>query len=209
MIRTAAGQSFDSAGTVTATSGNSSSPINLWLVDDNHRIRRTIAEILSNCDGINCTASFCSPNEVLSKLASKVGPDVILLDIHMGDHNGLDTIRPIKSLSRSTRVLMFTTFFDSESESRAKADGASGFLLKTFPLQKILTAIRHAYDQPSPHPKMISSQRATIHPTQTNTLHPQKRGVTLPSPDNQLTSKTAKRSLWMEQCLELFRGIRK
>jgi CheY-like chemotaxis protein len=32
--------------------------------------------------------------------ASKPGPDVILLDVQMGDRNGLDTVRPIKSLSR-------------------------------------------------------------------------------------------------------------
>src|SRR6478736_7994767 len=88
-------------------------PIDLWVVDDNQRMRDTMIELFGQCTGIRCTGAFHSPNAVLSALASRVGPDVILLDVNLGDHNGLDAIRPIKSLSRSTQVLMFTTFFDS------------------------------------------------------------------------------------------------
>lgn len=186
-----------------------SRPISLWLVDDNRRLRATLSELFARCDGIRCTGTFGSPNEVLSALASKVGPDVILLDVHMGDLNGLDAIRPIKSLSRATQVLMLTTFFDSESESRALTSGASGFLLKSFPMETILKSIREAWKKPTPHLKR--AQMPKMMP-----LAP------VESAENQETAKllgvdrspvggpdgSRKRLLWVKHCLDVIRNIR-
>jgi DNA-binding NarL/FixJ family response regulator len=89
----------------------------------------------------------------LSALASKAGPDIILLDIQMGDACGLDAIRPIKALSRSTQVLMLTTFFDVDQKKKALSAGASGFLLKRFPIEQILDSIQEASKNPVPHLK--------------------------------------------------------
>jgi DNA-binding NarL/FixJ family response regulator len=146
---------FNSLSTATtlstpAASEPETTPIRLWLVDDNERIRNMLAELLAKNDGIECTCSFGSASAALSALASKAGPDVVLLDINMGQENGLDAVRPIRSLSRSTRVLMFTTFFDSQAKSRALEDGASGFLLKHYPLDQILQSIRQARLNPEP-----------------------------------------------------------
>ena len=87
-------------------------PIKVWLVDDDDSYRTLLAEFLVTQQGIDCPRHFDSPDAALSALASKTGPDVLLLDIQMRDRNGLDAIRPIKSLARSTRVLMLTTFYD-------------------------------------------------------------------------------------------------
>jgi DNA-binding NtrC family response regulator len=117
-------------------------PLRLWLVDDNDRLRQTVAELLTREQGIACDRSFSSATAALSALASKTGPDVILLDIQMGEENGLDAVRPIKSLARNTRVFMFTTVSDEHARVRAREDGASGFLLKCYPIQKIVATIR-------------------------------------------------------------------
>jgi DNA-binding NarL/FixJ family response regulator len=117
-------------------------PIKVWLVDDDDDYRTLLAESLATQQGIDCPRHFSSPDAALSALASKTGPDVLLLDIQMGDKNGLDAIRPIKSLARSTRVLMLTTFYNSDCHSRALEEGASGFLLKTSELQRLVEDIR-------------------------------------------------------------------
>jgi DNA-binding NarL/FixJ family response regulator len=132
---------------------DSSVPIKIWLVDNNRRLRTMLAELFGQFKGIECTATFHSPNAVLSALASKAGPDVLLLDVHMGEANGLEAIHPIKSLSRSTQVLMLTTFFDHTSKTRAMQAGASGFLLKSFPAEEILASIQQAAKHPAPHRK--------------------------------------------------------
>lgn len=187
-----------------------STPISLWLVDDNRRLRATLSELFERCEGIRCTGTFGSPNEVLSALASKVGPDVILLDVNMGDANGVDAIRPIKSLSRSTQVLMLTTFFDSEVEARALTSGASGFLLKSFPMDKILNSIRQAWSKPAPHLKQITRQ-AAVSATQLNASvvrEASPTAVASSSPAASASDGPRRRLLWIKHCLDLIRNSR-
>ena len=150
-------------------------------------------ELLNACAGIQCKAAFPSPNAVLSKLASKPGPDVILLDIQMGEACGLDAIRPIKALSRSTQVLMFTSCSDKESKRRALTSGASGFLLKQFPLERILHSIHEASLNPAPHLKQFPKQN----PTPIQPAAPQIAS----SPESRKSSGFNRALGWLWDCL--------
>jgi DNA-binding NarL/FixJ family response regulator len=162
---------------------NDSSPtVSIWLVDDDRRLRDALKQILEQFAGIRCTAGFQSPNAVLSALASKPGPDVILLDIQMGGACGLDAIRPIKALARSTQVLMLTTCFDGELKKRALTDGASGYLLKRYPIEQILDSIHQALKHPAPHLKC--SRRQNRMATRENKSH------------------RPNRAQWLKTCLE-------
>ena len=116
-------------------------PVHVWLVDDQANLRALIAETLERHGGIVCTRQFHSPNALLSALASRIGPDVILLDVQMGEANGIDAIPAIKSLSRPTRVLMLTTCYDLEWHQQALESGAAGYLLKTDPLERLTGSI--------------------------------------------------------------------
>ena len=187
-------QNEGAAGTSGVLADEATPPLNLWLVDDNHNLRDTMKDLLGRCAGIRCTAAFPSLNAVLSALASKSGPDIILLDMHMGNANGLDAIRPIKSLSRSTQVLMFTAFFDSESQTRALSAGASGFLLKSFPIERVLDSIQQANRNPVPHAKRSRVKKPIVR-------------VAAEAPDHD-SAVTPKRSLWFKDCLDLFRNRR-
>lgn len=129
------------AETVTASPG--APTVKVWLVDDNDQFRALVADLLGRKEGIECVRQFRSPDALLSALASSTGPDVILLDIEMGAQNGLDAVRPIKSLTRSTHVLMFTTCYDPEYYERALNDGATDYLLKTEPIESLVERIRH------------------------------------------------------------------
>lgn len=117
--------------------------VSVWLVDDNSAFRQALAELLRHQQGICCERDFASPDAALSALASKAGPDVILLDVQMGDRNGLDAIGPIKALSRATQVLMLTSSFDPEGYQQAMNAGASDFLLKSYSPEEITHRIRH------------------------------------------------------------------
>lgn len=127
--------------TTSNQSPGGAGPIHVWLVDDNDRLRAILAELLETRGGIVCPRQFDSPNAVLSTLASRIGPDVILLDVQMGEANGIDAIPAIKSLSRDTRVLMLTTFYDGDWHRQAMASGASDFLLKSYSLEQIAESI--------------------------------------------------------------------
>ena len=127
--------------------------VKVWLVDDDARLRTLVGELLDREGGIECTRQFSGPDELLSTLASKPGPDVILLDVQMGERNGLDAVRPIKSLTPATRVLMFTTCFDSGRRDRALSEGASDYLLKSYPMKEVAARIRFPSDDVKPLPR--------------------------------------------------------
>ena len=133
-----------------ANLATSSRPVKVWLVDDNDRLRMTVAEALGCYKNIQCARHFSGPDALLSELASKPGPDVILLDVQMGERSGLDAVRPIKSLTRSTRVLMFTSCNDSEWRERAMRDGASDYLLKGCGLERMAERICCPANDPPP-----------------------------------------------------------
>jgi DNA-binding NarL/FixJ family response regulator len=140
-------------GTIPVTAGPAESfapNVRVWLVDDNDELRTLVAEVLDRQDGIECARHFSSPDALLSELASKPGPDVILLDVQMGDRNGLDAVRPIKSLTRSTRVLMYTTCFNPEWRERALDEGASDYLLKSYAVERVAARIRCPANDPAP-----------------------------------------------------------
>ncbi len=167
---------------------NPSAALTVWLVDDSQAVRRALKDLLSSCAEVRCTGEFPSPNAVLSALASRPGPDAILLDIHMGEANGLNAIRPIKALSRHTQVVMFTTLRDPESKRRALVNGATDFLLKSASFEEIVAALEHASRNPAPHLK--KSRPAT---------------KVLPA---RSTGRSRPRLLWLDHCLDLF-SVRK
>jgi DNA-binding NarL/FixJ family response regulator len=117
-------------------------PVQVWLVDDNNQLRELIARSLERDGAIRCLREFDCPNGLLSALASRTGPDVILLDIQMGELNGLDALPAIKSLAPETRVFMLTTFFDPSWHKQAMDCGASGYYLKGDSLEKLVASIR-------------------------------------------------------------------
>lgn len=117
----------------------------VWLVDDNERFRSLLADLL-NEEGFECEREFSNPDEALAALSCETPPDVILLDIQMGEYNGLDAIRPFKSAAGETHVLMLTTFAPPEARERAFREGASDFLLKSWSLGEIASRMRQAME---------------------------------------------------------------
>jgi DNA-binding NarL/FixJ family response regulator len=120
--------------------------IRIWIVDDNGPLRDLMADMLNHEVDFECTRQFASPADLLEALSREVAPDIILLDIQMGEYNGLDAIRPIKSLAKGTHVLMFTTFAAPECRARAFREGASDFMLKRWSVEEIVRHIRQAVE---------------------------------------------------------------
>jgi DNA-binding NarL/FixJ family response regulator len=162
-------------GKIPATAGPAGSfapNVRVWLVDDNDELRTLVADVLDRQDGIECARHFSSPDALLSELASKPGPDVILLDVQMGDRNGLDAVRPIKSLTRSTRVLMYTTCYNPAWRERALYEGASDYLLKSYALERVAARIRCPANDPAPGNSSRRANRTTPKPSQRYYVNP-------------------------------------
>src|SRR5437667_9846768 len=117
----------------------------VWLIEDNHSFRRTVVGVLQSAEDLDCARHFANSEEALDEMARGTVPDVVLVDIGLPGLNGLEAVSRIKSISPSTRVVMLTVFDDHDKIFRAICAGASGYLLKTSPMERIIESVREAY----------------------------------------------------------------
>lgn len=119
-------------------------PINVWLIEDNHTFRNTVARALGRVENIECSQHFANAEDALDAMLGGAVPDVALVDVELPGQNGIEAVRKIKSISPATRVVMLTVFDDQEKVFKAICAGASGYLLKTSPVERIAESIHEA-----------------------------------------------------------------
>jgi DNA-binding NarL/FixJ family response regulator len=130
--------------------------INVWLVEDNQIYRGALARLLNQASGLRCSSAFGSCGDALRQLREDHPPEVILLDIGLPGLSGLDGIQQFKSLSPTTHVIILTVFEDADKIVRAICAGASGYLLKTSPGDKIAQAIHEVLGGGAPMTPQIA-----------------------------------------------------
>ena len=80
------------------------------------------------------------------ELTEKKQPDLVLMDLKMPGMNGIEATREIRKKHPDIKILVLTTYDDDEWVFDAIRAGASGYLLKDTPRQKIIEAIRGTVD---------------------------------------------------------------
>jgi DNA-binding NarL/FixJ family response regulator len=114
--------------------------ITVSIVDDDADLRQQIAQYLATASNIRCKSSYASAEEALHFLPHD-RPDVVLMDINLGDVDGIECVSRLKEIMPEAQVLMLTVFEDTDRIFRALAAGAAGYLLKRLPPKKLLEAI--------------------------------------------------------------------
>jgi len=114
----------------------------VWLVEDNHLFRRGLAKLIEDSDDLACPLAVSSCEDALDILEKDNPPEIVLMDIGLPGMNGIDGTREIKLRSPATRVIMLTVQEEDASVFRAICAGASGYLLKPTPVERIVDAIR-------------------------------------------------------------------
>jgi DNA-binding NarL/FixJ family response regulator len=133
-------------------------PVELWMVEDNHAFRNTVSRLLNQTEDIRCTRTFPACEDALALLYVGATVDVILLDVELPGMNGIDGLRKIKAISPATRVVMLTVFEDHERVFRAICAGASGYLLKASPFDRIVESVHQVMAGGSPmSPRVATS----------------------------------------------------
>lgn len=113
------------------------------LVDDHVSFAESLGIAIDVQDDLRCVGVASTLGQAV-RLVEKHVPDVVLMDVHLPDGDGIEGTGRIKELSPSSRVLILTAHADLEVMARAAARGACGFLPKESPVSEILSAIRTA-----------------------------------------------------------------
>ena len=114
--------------------------IRIMIVDDQSLIRDGLAMLLNLRSELEVVGTANDGDEVVRK-AEQLQPEIILMDIRMPRINGVEGTRLIREKFPDMKVLMLTTFNDSELIFEALEQGASGYLLKDMETDAIVQAI--------------------------------------------------------------------
>jgi DNA-binding NarL/FixJ family response regulator len=115
--------------------------ISVCIVEDDPNLRESIRRFINLSPGFKCSGSFASGEELLSTTLEPV-PDVVLMDINLPGMSGIQCVSRLKQLLPEVQVMMLTVYENSDRIFEALTAGASGFLVKNTPPDKLLDAIR-------------------------------------------------------------------
>lgn len=116
-------------------------PLRVMLVDDHEVVRSGIRGLLADAADIVVVGEAASAREAVT-LAERTLPDVIVMDIRLGDGSGIEATREIRAQRPDTHVLMLTSFEDDEALFSSIMAGAAGYVLKQIKGPDLVSAIR-------------------------------------------------------------------
>jgi DNA-binding NarL/FixJ family response regulator len=120
--------------------------IRVLVVDDQALLRAAFSSLIDAEEDLEVAGEAADGRQAVD-LAAALAPDVVLMDVRMPVMDGIEATRQITAGRAGTgppapRVLILTTFDLDEYVFEALRAGASGFALKSRPLEELLSAIR-------------------------------------------------------------------
>jgi len=115
--------------------------IRVVVADDQPLVRTGLRMILTAEPDIAIVGEAADGRAAIA-VCAELRPDVVLMDVRMPDVDGIEATRVITAVDEPPRVLVLTTFDLDEVVYDALRAGASGFLLKDAPEERLTTAIR-------------------------------------------------------------------
>ena len=103
--------------------------IKILLADDVQILRAGLKAVIAGDSELTVVGEASNGKEAL-EMATRLRPDVVLMDMRMPDFDGSYGTRQIKASFPEIKVLVLTTFDDQETVDRAVAAGADGYILK-------------------------------------------------------------------------------
>jgi NarL family two-component system response regulator LiaR len=123
--------------------------IRVAIVEDDKHYNQALKNIIDFQEDMQCVAQFFNGKNALQKLEA-LEPDVVLMDIQLQDLSGIDIVFKLTELMPGTTFVMCTSFENDEKIFSALRAGASGYLVKGDPLDKIIQAILEAHKGGAP-----------------------------------------------------------
>lgn len=123
------------------------------MADSHEVVRLGISFIIRCSDDFEVVGEAGSCSEIIQKTI-KLKPDIIVMDILMGDGNGIEACRVIKEKEPQCRIIILTSPNDDDAIFSAITAGADGLLLKQIRSAELINAL-----------KMVSTGKSMLDPT--------------------------------------------
>ena len=114
--------------------------IHVAIIEDDETIREGYSFLIGNTAGYKIVGAYQSYEDAARRIVQD-DPDVILLDVELPGISGVDALPKLKKLLPETQILILTVYEQEMLIFRALGSGASGYLTKNTPPEKIVAAI--------------------------------------------------------------------
>lgn len=121
------------------------SKIKILLIDDHSLFRSGLKFLLNNQEDIEVIGEAQNGSEGI-KLAQKLNPDIILLDLDMPRMGGKETLQNLLNINPDLNVLILTVSEDNDDLIQCMTLGAKGYLLKNINTDFLLDSIHKVYE---------------------------------------------------------------
>lgn len=125
----------------TQDTRGSDTPVRVFLLDDHEIVRRGVADLLNAEADLTVIGEASSATDALRAIVS-AQPDVAVLDVRLGDGNGIEVCREIRSSHPDIACLILTSFADDHALVDASMAGAAGYVLKQIRGNELVESIR-------------------------------------------------------------------
>ncbi len=131
--------------------------IKVLLADDQLILAEGIKSVLETCEDIEVCGIAADGVEAVA-LTETTHPDVVLMDIRMPNMNGVVATKRLKELNPDIKIIVLTTFDDSDYILGAINNGANGYLLKDIGADALINSIKNAYEGDTILPAKIAKK---------------------------------------------------
>ncbi|PED88897.1 helix-turn-helix transcriptional regulator [Bacillus toyonensis] len=118
--------------------------IRLCIVDDHSFIRESLHTILGGLEDLQ-VVGMAEDGERALELCERLKPDVVLMDLEMPNLDGIHATKMIKKKWPDIRVLILSTFQNTERAKEIIRNGADGYVLKSIDSRELAESIRLVY----------------------------------------------------------------
>jgi DNA-binding NarL/FixJ family response regulator len=115
-------------------------PLRILVADDHAVVRRGVRALLESQAGWEVTAEATTGREAVD-LATRLQPDIVVMDLSLPELNGLDAIRHIVKVLPRTEILVLTMHHSEELMREVLQAGARGYVLKSDADQSLVSAV--------------------------------------------------------------------
>jgi DNA-binding NarL/FixJ family response regulator len=151
------------------------SSIRIVIIEDDQTIREAYTYLINQEEGYQVVAAYASIEAALKTVKSD-DPHIILLDVELPGMSGIDGIPKLKAQIEDVYIIMLTVYEHEQTVFDALSKGASGYLTKSTPANKIIEALAEVMEGGGPMSAHIA--RMVVHSFQRSQQSPLTRRET-------------------------------
>lgn len=119
------------------------------IFEDNEELRDLVKMLIGSSIEFTVKGSYSNTYDIVNRVI-KDQPDVIIMDIDMPEHDGIEGVREVKRLFPEIKIIMHTVFDDDERFFTCLSYGADGYILKKDASSSLFNAIKEVLSGGAP-----------------------------------------------------------